>query len=281
MQLSNSCDPNGTGMGGMMFNNLIESSSHAREFKRRGSFFLFTTATYAVLFVAAGVMSIYAYDARLSDPTNELTIVAFVPPQPDAAVVHPPRGERPQPARGTSESVRSTRPVLIDHTNNPLNPPKDVSAIASPIPPANPNSVVGPEVLDPPGTRSSDKHGDPNATGGGTPVVVKTDVEPPLLPTPAPKRIIHVTQVLNGKALSLPKPEYPPLAKRMGLEGPVSVQVLIDETGKVISAKSVAGNPLLSAAAQKAALEARFSPTVLNEQAVKVSGVITYNFQLR
>ena len=33
-----------------MFNNLIESSSHAKEFKRRGSFLLFTTATYVVLF---------------------------------------------------------------------------------------------------------------------------------------------------------------------------------------------------------------------------------------
>ncbi len=50
-----------------MFNNLIESSSHINELKRRGSFFLFTVATYTVLFVVAGVASIYAYDAQLSD----------------------------------------------------------------------------------------------------------------------------------------------------------------------------------------------------------------------
>jgi len=55
-----------------MFNNLIESSSHRREFKRRGSFFLFTTATYALLFVIAGVVSIYAYDARLEDQNTEI-----------------------------------------------------------------------------------------------------------------------------------------------------------------------------------------------------------------
>ena len=48
-----------------MFSNLIESSSHKKEFKRRGSFLLFTTATYVVLFVITGVISIYAYDARL------------------------------------------------------------------------------------------------------------------------------------------------------------------------------------------------------------------------
>ncbi len=53
-----------------MFNNLIESSSHRSELKRRGSFFLFTTATYALLFVLAGVASIYAYDAPRGGPTE-------------------------------------------------------------------------------------------------------------------------------------------------------------------------------------------------------------------
>ena len=66
-----------------MFNNLIESSSHAGEFKRRGSFVLFTSATYVLLFVVAGVMSIYAYDARLSDPSTEMELISFIPPQPD------------------------------------------------------------------------------------------------------------------------------------------------------------------------------------------------------
>jgi len=58
-----------------MFNNLIESSSHAREFKRRGSFVLFTTTTYALLFIVAGVISIYAYDARLEEPAGEIIMV--------------------------------------------------------------------------------------------------------------------------------------------------------------------------------------------------------------
>ena len=50
-----------------MFTNLIESSSHAEDLKRRGSFFLFTTVTYFLLFAIAGLASIYAYDARLED----------------------------------------------------------------------------------------------------------------------------------------------------------------------------------------------------------------------
>ncbi|MGH9971489.1 MAG: hypothetical protein ACREBG_27345, partial [Pyrinomonadaceae bacterium] len=60
-----------------MFNNLIESSSHRGELRRRGSFFLFTTAGYALLLVVAGVASIYAYDARLED--QSLEIVTMMP----------------------------------------------------------------------------------------------------------------------------------------------------------------------------------------------------------
>ena len=56
--------------------------------------------------------------------------------------------------------------------------------------------------------------------------------------------------------------------------------MLIDETGKVISAQAMSGHPLLRAAAVQAAQQALFTPTVLGGQPVKVSGVITYNFVL-
>lgn len=86
--------------------------------------------------------------------------------------------------------------------------------------------------------------------------------------------------VLNGKAKSLPKPQYPAAGRAVGASGAVTVQVLIDETGAVISASAVSGHPLLRAAAVEAARGALFSPTLLAGQAVKVSGVITYNFVL-
>ena len=86
--------------------------------------------------------------------------------------------------------------------------------------------------------------------------------------------------VLNGKAISLPKPAYPPAARAVRASGVVQVQVLIDETGRVISASAASGHPLLQAAAVAAARGARFSPTLLSGQPVKVSGIITYNFVL-
>lgn len=86
--------------------------------------------------------------------------------------------------------------------------------------------------------------------------------------------------VLNGKATSLPSPAYPAAAKAVRAEGAVAVQIMIDETGTVISAAAVSGHPLLRAASEAAARAAKFSPTYLNGEAVKVSGVLTYNFVL-
>src|SRR2546425_902201 len=84
--------------------------------------------------------------------------------------------------------------------------------------------------------------------------------------------------VLNGKALSLPKPDYPPEARAAGASGTVAVQVTIDEAGNIIAAKAINGHPLLQQAAVNAAYGARFSPTMLMGEPVKVTGVITYNF---
>jgi TonB family protein len=84
--------------------------------------------------------------------------------------------------------------------------------------------------------------------------------------------------VLNGKATNLPQPAYPPIARAAHASGTVPVQVLVDEEGKVVTARAVSGHPLLQAAAVAAARQARFTPTKLSGQPVKVMGVVTYNF---
>jgi periplasmic protein TonB len=104
---------------------------------------------------------------------------------------------------------------------------------------------------------------------------------PPPPPPPANKVVRASKEVLKSKAISLPKPIYPALARQIRLQGTVNVQVLIDETGRVISAQPLEGPPLLIPEAKKAALQARFSPTMIGDQPVKVSGVITYNFVLQ
>jgi TonB family protein len=104
---------------------------------------------------------------------------------------------------------------------------------------------------------------------------------PPVAVRPTPRPDLPKTisgGVLNGRAISLPKPPYPPAARAARASGSVSVQVLIDESGRVISASAVSGHPLLRGAAESAARGARFSSTMLSGQPVKVSGIITYNF---
>lgn len=84
--------------------------------------------------------------------------------------------------------------------------------------------------------------------------------------------------VLNGKAVSLPQPRYPAQARAAHVSGVVAVWVSIDESGKVISASAVTGHVLLRSVAVEAAKLARFTPTMLNGQPIKVIGIITYNF---
>jgi TonB family protein len=86
--------------------------------------------------------------------------------------------------------------------------------------------------------------------------------------------------VLNEKAISKPQPPYPAIAKAARASGTVTVRVTVDETGRVVSATAVSGHPLLHAAAVAAARQARFTPTLLSGEPVKVSGVLTYNFVL-
>jgi protein TonB len=263
-----------------MFNNLIESSSHTREYKRRGSFLLFTGATYLVLFVVAGVVSIYAYDAHLDEQNTEfvtmLSPTQIVPDrQPEVAV----NNERPRTSN-TNETTVPQRAVAMLSVNHPEVVPDTVSATPStnlPLPEHGTAIITGRDVPGSPGGPEGP------ATGGRqvvqAPQVVISDPPPPVPDPPKPPKIVS-KGVITSQAISLPRPVYPEIAKRMRIQGTVSVQVLVDLDGRVISAKAVSGSPFLIPEAQKAALQARFSPTLLSDQPVKVSGIITYNFVL-
>ncbi len=94
------------------------------------------------------------------------------------------------------------------------------------------------------------------------------------------QRVLLNGGVLNGKAISLPQPPYPPIAKAAHASGKVAVQLTVDERGCVISAQALSGHPLLQQAAVQAAHYACFTPNHLGGQPVKVRGIVTYNFVL-
>jgi hypothetical protein len=84
--------------------------------------------------------------------------------------------------------------------------------------------------------------------------------------------------VMNGKAISLPRPDYPRIARSAHASGTIVVQVIIDEAGDVSAAHAISGHPLLLGVSTAAAKRAKFSPTKLCGEPVRVTGVITYNF---
>lgn len=264
-----------------MFENLVESGSHKEDLARKSSFFLGTLGVYAVLLLAVFVAGIYLYDAQLEN--DNLELFALVAPVPVEVQPEPEQPkEQPKPQTQPERQV-ATRTELIARADEPTKVPDKPATVASRIPPRPPGgAVIGRSNTDPVGNVGPVTVG----TGSGAPTgpVVKVeddDPPPPPAPKPPPKKTIVSGGVLNGKAISKPAPPYPPIAKAARAAGTVTVQIVVDETGRVISASAVSGHPLLRAAAEAAARQAKFSPTQLSGQPVKVSGVITYNFQLQ
>jgi len=85
---------------------------------------------------------------------------------------------------------------------------------------------------------------------------------------------------LNRYAISLVIPIYPLDAIKMLVQGKITVQITFDENGDVISAKTDSGNELLRLSAESAARKSKFKPIIVNNQTVKVTGFLVYNFIL-
>ena len=258
-----------------MFDNLVESSSHKDDITRKGSFIGITAVIYGVLILAFFVVGIFWYDAKLGEMELELTTLVAPVPVPQQQK-EPEQKQEAKPQK-VEQNADVRKELIADVTRTEL-VPKEVSAKASDVPPVRRGvtTVVG-------AADSNAQVAMPSGPGAGTvvsapPKVNIADEPPPPEAKPTPPRAPISGGVLNGKAISLPKPAYPPIARAAHASGTVVVQVLIDENGNVVSAHAVSGHPLLQAVAVGAARQAKFSPTKLSGQPVKVTGVIQYNF---
>ncbi len=267
-----------------MFANLIESQSHGKEFKRRGRFVLATAAAYTVLFFVAGIVSICAYDARLESQTTELVVGYWVPPIAVTPTT-PPRITQPirrqnQPNAPVDQHItipeRTEQRASVD---DPRSTPNEIGITGSQTPPVTGDFHLSTRNANPPSLPSGDQSACVTCNAPARVVVDTTPPPEPVVVKPPTQRVTSV--VLTSKAISLPQPPYPPMARQIGIHGAVQVQILVDETGRVISAHAVSGHPFLNPSAEQAAQRARFTPTTLNGQPVKVQGTIIYNFVLQ
>ena len=272
-----------------MLDQLVESKSTAKENTRRSSFMLVTMIFIVSLLMGGWLYSLFAKDYGMGGSDLELSTLVAPVPVPEDEPPPPPKPENEpekQVVQKTETNVDVRKEIIQNINESPSEPPKINTQQADFM-------ARRQGVLTKVGTSNSDAAGAPSGTsrdtGGQSTGIAKTvptpapkvdDDEPPPPPKPTPKPVPKTISggVVNGKAVSLPAPAYPAAAKAVGAKGSVSVQVLIDENGNVVSASAASGHPLLRQAAVGAAQRAKFRPTQLSGQPVKVSGVITYVF---
>lgn len=167
------------------------------------------------------------------------------------------------------------------NTNGNVNANTNVNAnlkSPTPAPSRTPTATPTPD-------EGNSSNGAVNANSIGAPspspsVRPAPSVTPRLSPSASPPPVNRPVNagVLNSRAVNMPKPAYPRLAKQMNAAGKVAVEVLVDEAGNVTSAKATSGNVLLRPSAEAAARQSKFSPVRVNNQAVPASGIVLYNF---
>ena len=143
--------------------------------------------------------------------------------------------------------------------------------VRTPTPTPRPTPSVTP-------SPTPDEEEDPTPTPTRTPIPTpQPTIIRPGSPTPrpaaTPSRNLN-GGVLNGMAVSLPRPIYPPMARQLGASGQVRVQVSVDGNGNVVSARAVSGHPLLRSAAESAARQSK-----MRIDAANTTGQIVYNFR--
>ena len=282
-----------------MLDQLVESKSNADAGSKRGGLLL-TVGILAFALAFGGLLySLFAQNIGVGGDGLELSTLVAPVPLPEEA---PPPPDEPEPEKQkakavTEENVDVRREIIKNINESPVKPPDKVQTTRSDVRARRENAttVLGNTDSNASSSAPTGPVRDTGNSGGRTlgpkkpetvekPKPASTPKPPPppppkKTPTPKPKVPKRISGgVVNGKAISLPKPAYPAAARAVRASGAVRVSVVISKTGRVISA-SASGHPLLKSAALSAARRAKFRPTMLSGQPVEVSGVIIYNFR--
>jgi protein TonB len=104
-------------------------------------------------------------------------------------------------------------------------------------------------------------------------------VKRPVVPS-VPQRVPVTSTIEAAKLISRVQPAYPALAIQARIQGNVVLHAIIGRDGRVSELQVLSGHPLLVSAAVEAVRQWRYSPTLLNGQAVEVETTITVSFVL-
>lgn len=215
-------------------------------------------------------------DADDDAPSRRATPQSSVGLEPQRGVVGPPAQSEPTSGQRVEFASTAAPPApALTPTPAPLidKPPIEPAA----------NEAAAATTSDPPPANSETNTNEakPTAAAAKSTTTAPAAAQPKAQPSPAPTTAQQppVSGVLlNGRARKLPPPLYPETALRMRVTGAVNVEVTVDENGKVIAARAISGPMLLRDAAVAAARQADFTPTLLHDKPVQVTGVIVYKF---
>lgn len=259
-----------------MLNNLIESRSKTAENGRKSRFMGVTFVAVAATLVTLGTTILFRVDIGMNG--GEFDMASLVAPV-SIAQEQPPVPEQKVIRRSSAPAApkKVTLPEFYDEVGKTA--PSDTAGKPNVID----ASKFDPGLLEKGPLNIPEGAGSPSdstSAGLGTGGDSDADEVPPVRKEEPviPKQVTG--GVMNGKAVYLEKPAFSAAAIAVRATGTVDVEVIVDENGRVVSAKAKNGHPLLRGSAEKAAMASRFTPTLLSNQPVKVSGIIIYRFNV-
>jgi protein TonB len=96
----------------------------------------------------------------------------------------------------------------------------------------------------------------------------------------APQTIPVGGQVQQARLISSVPPVYPAIARSIGLQGEVTIDALIDSTGRLAAMKPLSGPIALQQAAMDALRQWSYEPARLDGQPVSTHLSVTVRFRL-
>jgi len=247
------------------------------------------------------------FDATLGAPSQPI-LAASAPapatspavsgaiPDPNAPLAASPATAGAQPAATGANSSSVIAPAATQASARNAQPIVNAqSSGAKPRPVSPPNATAqfapGPEVAEmkmpaPAAAARSTNQTTPDITAdvpsgvpSGSTGAFVSDAAQPDRPPP-PQAVRTSSGVQQPRLLSAPPPIYPYGARSEHIEGDVSVDLLISETGKVASMTMISGPSLLRQAALDALRQRKYAPAMLDGKPTAAHIVVTIHFQL-
>jgi periplasmic protein TonB len=242
--------------GAVMFQESLVESTPLLRTRNRWPVFISVAAQATILTLAVAIPLLHPEVL----PTHALHHLDFLPPPPKPPTP-PPQPVRVQSAPATSApAAPAMQQARID--------PGITRQLTSDLKPVDGASL--PVAFAPAGATISSFNN------------ITTAPAPHVVPTPAANTApVSVSQgVLAGYLLNPIRPEYPPIARAVHVEGTVIIHAIISKSGHVENPQVISGPPMLQAAALEAVRNARYRPYLLNQQPTEVETTFSINFHL-